>query len=98
MTAELNIPKFEEFIAQYPVFEYRILDSSDISVEDRVRIVCQQECERYNTTWACPPAVGTLDECARRIHAYDKAVFFSQCGRSIRHHEYGRNAFHQKSP
>ena len=33
MTAELNIPKFEEFIAQYPVFEYRILDSSDISVE-----------------------------------------------------------------
>lgn len=77
MTAELNIPKFEEFIAQYPVFEYRILDSSDISVEDRVRIVCQQECERYNTTWACPPAVGTLDECARRIHAYDKAVFFS---------------------
>ena len=42
-----------------------------------VWIVCQQECERYNTTWACPPAVGTLDECARRIHAYDKAVFFS---------------------
>ena len=74
MTAELNIPKFEEFIAQYPVFEYRILDSSDISVEDRVRIVCPK------------------DPCIRQ-----SSIFF-QCGRSIRHHEYGRNAFHQKSP
>ena len=24
MTAELNIDKFEDFIAQYPIFEYRI--------------------------------------------------------------------------
>ena len=77
MTAELNIDKFEDFIAQYPIFEYRILNTGDLSVEERVRIVCQQECERYNTTWACPPAVGTLDECVRRIHSYDKAVFFS---------------------
>ena len=47
MTAELNIDKFEDFIAQYPIFEYRILNTGDLSVEERVRIVCQQECERY---------------------------------------------------
>ena len=64
MTAELNIDKFEDFIAQYPIFEYRILNTGDLSVEERVRIVCQQECERYGSTWACPPAVGTLKECA----------------------------------
>ena len=56
MTAELNIDKFEDFIAQYPIFEYRILNTGDLSVEERVRIVCQQECERYGSTWACPPA------------------------------------------
>lgn len=77
MTAELNIEKFEEFIALYPIFEYRILDATEISVEDRVRIVCQQECERYGASWACPPAVGTLQECKNRIHNYKKAVFFS---------------------
>ena len=77
MTAELNIDKFEDFIAQYPIFEYRILNTGDLSVEERVRIVCQQECERYGTTWACPPAVGTLKECEDRIHSYDRAVFFS---------------------
>lgn len=48
MTAELNIDKFEDFIAQYPIFEYRILNTGDLSVEERVRIVCQQECERYD--------------------------------------------------
>lgn len=37
MTAELNIDKFEDFIAQYPIFEYRILNTGDLSVEERVR-------------------------------------------------------------
>ena len=27
MAAELNIDKFEDFIAQYPIFEYRILNT-----------------------------------------------------------------------
>ena len=77
MAAELNIDKFEEFIAQYPIFEYRVLKTEELSVEDRVRIVCQQECERYGSTWACPPAVGTLKECEDRIRGYSQAVFFS---------------------
>ena len=77
MAAELNIDKFEDFIAQYPIFEYRILNTGDLSVEERVRIVCQQECERYGSTWACPPAVGTLKECEERIRKFGQAVFFS---------------------
>ena len=77
MAAELNTTKFEEFISDYPIYEYRLLDEKALSVAERVRIVCQQECERYGTTWACPPAVGTLKECEDRIHSYDRAVFFS---------------------
>ena len=72
MAAELNIEKFEDFIAEYPIYEYRLLDTKELSVAERVRIVCKQE-----TTWACPPAVGTLKECEARIHSYDRAVFFS---------------------
>ena len=77
MAAELNTTKFEKFISDYPIYEYRLLDAKALSVAERVRIVCQQECERYGTTWACPPAVGTLKECEDRIHSYDRAVFFS---------------------
>ena len=29
--------KFEEFIAQYPIFEYRLLNAADVSVHERVR-------------------------------------------------------------
>ena len=48
--------KFDEFISQYPIFEYRVLDTGDIKVQSRVRTICKQECERYGSTWACPPA------------------------------------------
>lgn len=74
---ELNIAKFDEFICQFPIFEYRILDTENVSIYDRVRTICEVECERYGTTWACPPAVGTVQECAERIKSYPKAVFFS---------------------
>lgn len=42
--------KFEEFIAQYPIFEYRLLNAADVSVHERVRTICREECERYGST------------------------------------------------
>lgn len=73
----MNIEKFEEFISAYPIFEYRILETGTISVAPRVREICKNECPRYNSTWACPPAVGSLPECEARIHSFPHAVFFS---------------------
>ena len=89
--AELDTAKFEEFISAYPIYEYRILDTSDLSVATRVRQICRQECERYGSTWACPPAVGTLEECEKRIRS---CVFF-QCCRGFRSYEYAGNAFYK---
>ena len=31
----MNTEKFEEFISQYPIFEYRILDTKDITIQER---------------------------------------------------------------
>lgn len=77
MKIQLDMEKFEEFISRYPVYEYRILDVRELKTEERVRIICREECERHGTTWACPPAVGSLGECGERIHSYGQAVFFS---------------------
>ena len=33
----MNIEKFEEFISQYPIYEYRLLDTKGIGIEQRVR-------------------------------------------------------------
>lgn len=73
----MNTEKFEEFISRYPIYEYRLLDTGDIFARERVRIICQTECQRYNSTWACPPGVGTLEECEAKIKSYPQAVFFS---------------------
>lgn len=43
----LNTDRFEEFISQYPIYEYRLVDTAEIEVRERVRIICKQECERY---------------------------------------------------
>lgn len=73
----MELEKFEEFISQYPVYEYRILSTEEIRTFPRVREICQTECERYGSTWACPPAVGSLEECGARIRAYPRGILFS---------------------
>lgn len=77
MKTGIDTEKFDQYISQFPIYEYRILKTEQVSVRERVRTICQTECERYGSTWACPPAVGTLQECEKRIHSYDSAVFFS---------------------
>ena len=46
MAAELNTTKFEEFISDYPIYEYRLLDAKALSVAERVGLVRLQEGER----------------------------------------------------
>ncbi len=73
----LNIEEFEKFISGFPVFEYRVLDTASLTIQERVREICRTECQRYGESWACPPAVGSLEECGCKIKAYRQAVFFS---------------------
>ena len=37
MSIQLNIDKFEEYISQFPIYEYRILETEGIHVRERVR-------------------------------------------------------------
>ena len=73
----MQIEGLDEFITQFPVFEYRIVRTEKLSFEERVRQICRQECDRYGTTWACPPAVGTVEECKERCLAYSHGLLFS---------------------
>lgn len=69
--------KIEEILTAYPVFQYGFLDVGDIEFKEEVRHICKQECARYNSSWACPPAVGTVEECKRRCESYGKALVFT---------------------
>ena len=69
--------QIEEYICQYPVYQYAFFSPGDIEFSHRVRWICQHECERYNTTWACPPAVGTVEECREKCLFYRECFLFS---------------------
>ncbi len=73
----MDLQRFDQFISQYPVYEYRLLSTDEIQTVSRVRDICASECERYGSTWACPPGVGTVEECDKRIHSYTDAILFS---------------------
>lgn len=71
-------------LVQRKVFETGFLDSGVIRTEnllfhDEVRRECEKNlCRAYGTTWACPPAVGTVEECKERVRAYDYMLLFSK--------------------
>jgi predicted metal-binding protein len=53
-------------------------DALDFSKAEEVRKMCEANtCRKYGATWACPPAVGTLDECRARCLAYENFLLFS---------------------
>ena len=70
----LDRDKLEQALAELPLFQFAYVDTKDLVFTQRVRTICEQECPMYNTTWACPPAVGTVGECRARCLAYPEAL------------------------
>ena len=60
------------------VYQQGFVDINDLVFLDEVREICKQNaCRKYGTTWACPPGIGTLEECRERIYRYNKAIMFT---------------------
>jgi predicted metal-binding protein len=58
------------------------LDCSTIILRPEVRGACEiNRCGRYGKSWSCPPACGTLDECAGRIRRYTKGLIVQTVGK-----------------
>ncbi len=69
--------QIEAQIAQYPVCEYAFIQPEDIPFLEQVRYICRTECPQYGTSWSCPPAVGTVEECRERCMAYSGGFLFT---------------------
>ena len=70
--------KVEQAILELPVMEYAFFDASDVVYNDRVRQICvDNSCGRYNKSWSCPPAIGTIEECIAKCKKYEKGFIFS---------------------
>ena len=69
--------RIEQQLLELPLFQYDWMDTTELVFSERVRWICQTQCPMYNTTWACPPAVGTVEECKARCLSYPHALYLT---------------------
>ena len=69
--------RIEQQLLELPLFQYDWMETSELVFSERVRWICQTQCQMYNTTWACPPAVGTVEECKARCLSYPHALMMT---------------------
>ena len=56
-----------------------VIKTGELHFREEVRKYCRENaCHHYNSTWACPPAVGTVDECRERTCGFDYLQLFSK--------------------
>ena len=60
------------------IHQYGEIPSSEIAFEQEIRGYCERnDCHQYGKTWACPPAVGTVEACRQRCLHYGTAMVFN---------------------
>ena len=64
----------EEQLAQLPLYIYCYIDPKTIEFNQRIRWICEHECPMYGRTWACPPGVGTVEECQGKCGGYQSCL------------------------
>lgn len=69
--------RLEEGMRELPIVQYEFFDTAELTFSPRVRLVCETDCARYGTSWACPPAVGTVDACRERCLGYPRALLIT---------------------
>ncbi|MEI3138891.1 MAG: DUF2284 domain-containing protein [Lachnospiraceae bacterium] len=69
--------KIETIISQYPLIQYAFCATSELVFSEKVRHICETECERYGKSWSCPPGVGEVEECRKRCQDYDRVLLYT---------------------
>lgn len=62
-----------------------IIDPQILKAREDVRAMCAADkCGSYNKNWTCPPAVGTIEECQKRIGEYREGILLQTVGHMIK--------------
>jgi len=68
----------EKILSGIGITNFGVVETASIRFSPEVRSYCAGNmCRNYGATWACPPAVGTLEECASKIRRFSRALVFS---------------------
>ena len=70
----MNEQWLHEQLSQLPLYIYQQIDPASLEFSQRIRYICRQECPMYGQTWACPPAVGEVEQCRKRCLGYESCL------------------------
>lgn len=69
--------RLERQMRELPIVQYVFFDTRELTFSSRVRTVCETDCVRYGKSWACPPAVGSVEACRERCLGYPHALLLT---------------------
>ena len=67
----------EQQLSQLPLYTYHFITPNELEFSDRIRWICEHECPMYGKTWACPPGVGSVNECEAKCRRYVNCLMIS---------------------
>ena len=73
----LNRELLEAQLAELPLYVYEFIDPRELEFSHRIRWICQHECLMHGRTWACPPAVGSVESCQEKCGRYGACLMIS---------------------
>ena len=73
----LNRELLEAQLAELPLYIYGFIDPGKLEFSDRIRWICEHECPMYGKTWACPQAVGSVEQCQKKCMGYNRCLMIS---------------------
>lgn len=66
----LDREKLEAALSELPLYVYAFLETKDLEFSPRIRHICRTECPMYGKSWACPPGVGSVEDCQAKCGKY----------------------------
>lgn len=73
----MNRELLEARLSELPLYQYAFISTKDLQFSDRIRWICEHECTMYNKTWACPPAVGSVEACKARCLQFEAVLMIA---------------------
>jgi len=70
----MNKELLEAQLQELPLYAYFYIDPKELEFSERIRWICENECPRYGKSWACPPAVGTVEACKAKCLSYKECL------------------------
>ena len=67
----------EEKLAELPLYIYDFIDPEGLEFSHRIRWICEHECPMYGKSWACPPGVGSVEECKGKCLKFENCLMIS---------------------